>query len=212
MPKLKGLYAITDDVLTPDQSIVCQVIEAIEGGAKIIQLRSKDVSEDIILEDAIRLQNICTKYNATFILNDYFDIAVQLQCDGLHIGKSDHHRIEEIRKNFGGILGVSCYGDVDLALQMQEIGADYVAFGSFFASPTKPNSAVVPLEIIKEAKSRLSIPVCAIGGISTNNMHELIDSGVDMLAVISDLWQSEDIAKKAMQFSQTMEKGVTYGM
>ena len=201
---LKGLYVITDDVLTPLNSVIKQVEEVLIAGAKIVQLRDKISDRETLVSAALSLQKLCDQYKATFVLNDAIDVAIQIECDGLHIGKSDYGNFEMIRKNFKGIIGVSCYGDIDKALFFQNLGADYVAFGSFFKSPTKPDSAIVSLDVLKEAKASLSIPVCAIGGIDTTNLPMVADTHCDMIAVISDIWQSEDIRSKVQIYNDSL--------
>jgi thiamine-phosphate pyrophosphorylase len=150
--KLQGLYVITDDVLTPPQTILVQVEESLKGGAKIVQLRDKQSSDQEIIKCSLELQELCNSYGALFVLNDKADLAIKLGLSGLHIGKSDHYRVREIRKDFKGVLGVSCYGNVAFAKDMENIGVDYVAFGSFFTSPTKPTSDIVPLTTLRIAK------------------------------------------------------------
>ncbi|MBD3841628.1 MAG: thiamine phosphate synthase [Campylobacterales bacterium] len=202
--KLQGLYVITDDQLTPKQTIIDQVTQAIEAGASIVQLRNKSDDENFVESLAVQLQKICTHYGVLFVLNDKVEMAIKIKCDGLHIGKSDHHRFDQIRKEFGGIIGVSCYGDVGMAKEFESKGADYVAFGSFFHSPTKPSSNIVNLKTLYEAKSQLKIPVCAIGGINTQNLQEVLSYNPDIVSVISDIWNSQDIASKVNQYIQYM--------
>jgi len=194
--ELSGLYVITDDKLTPSSTLFTQAKSALKGGAKLLQLRDKKSGDDVVELTARKLQELCKKYEATFVLNDKIDIAIKLQCDALHIGKSDHQNFEYIRENFKGIIGVSCYGDIELAKKFENLGADYVAFGSFFTSPTKPDSNIVPLDILSQAKKELKIPVCAIGGINSENLEEVILHKPDMVSVISDIWNSEDITLK----------------
>lgn len=190
---LKGLYVISDDELTSDETIYDDIKKALVGGAKIVQLRDKKSSDEELIEKIKQLQKLCVYYNATFILNDRIDLAIKLSCDGLHIGKSDHKDFKKIRKNFKGIIGVSCYGDVKLAKKMQDEGANYVAFGSFFNSKTKPQSNIVPVDIIKKAKEKLDIPVCVIGGINTNSVKTLMHFEPDMVSVINDIWSNKDL-------------------
>ncbi len=202
---LYGLYVITDDVLTPPNTLLTQVQESLEGGAKIVQLRDKTSSIEDITKTALILEELCKKYDAVFVLNDKVELAIELGLSGLHIGKSDHHRVDEIRKNFSGYLGVSCYGDVDFAKEMEEKGIDYVAFGSFFSSPTKPNSNIVDLEVLTKAKEQLNIPVCAIGGLSSDNIEEIMKYKPDMISLINDIWTSQDIKSKASYFASLYE-------
>lgn len=199
--KLKGLYVISDDLLTPSMTLFKQVKEALEGGAKVVQLRNKKDSDEVIQSTALKLQELCRNYGALFVLNDKIELAIKNNIDGLHIGKSDHDRFEEIRANFKGVLGVSCYGDIAKAKEFETLGADYVAFGSFYSSPTKPDSNVVPLETLKIAKNRLTIPICAIGGINSENLSEVLENRADMIAMISDIWKSEDIKQKCEKYS-----------
>ncbi|WP_417332476.1 thiamine phosphate synthase [Halarcobacter sp.] len=202
---LNGLYIISDDKLTPKETVLFQIEKALIGGATIVQLRDKISSDEEIEKLTLKLQELCRKYNALFVLNDRVELAIKLQCDGLHIGRSDHHRVEEIRKEYKGVLGISCYGDLNLAKSMEEKNVDYVAFGAFFTSSTKPNAAVVDKEVIAKAKEELSIPVCVIGGITSDNVNELIEKGTDMVAVISDIWQSENIEEKCKSFKKSFE-------
>ncbi|RXK14463.1 thiamine phosphate synthase [Halarcobacter mediterraneus] len=199
--RLKGLYVISDDILTPKNTILKQIEEALKGGAKIVQLRDKISKDEEIEELILKLQELCRRYQAIFILNDRIELAIKLKCDGLHIGKSDHHRVEEVRKDYKGILGISCYGNLDLAKEMERKNVDYVAFGSFFTSKTKPNAPTANKKIIKQAKEELKIPVCVIGGITSENSKELIKEGANMTAVISDIWKSTDIKKQCESYN-----------
>lgn len=187
--RLNGIYAISDNRLTPLDTIYTQAEEILKNGIRIFQLRDKENDRDIIKEQSIKLQELCKKYDALFVLNDEIELAIELGVDGLHIGKSDYDRFDEIRSRFAGVIGVSCYGDVAKALDFQHRGADYVAFGSFFTSPTKPDSSVVPKSVISEAKEKLDIPVCVIGGINESNIDEILEYEPDMIAMISGIWQ-----------------------
>ncbi len=204
--ELKGLYVITDDTLTPQKSLYTQVESALKGGATIVQLRDKHSTDKEIAKKALSLQSLCHKYDALFILNDKVALAILLGLDGLHIGKSDHDNFLEIRKSFDGIIGVSCYGDISLAEEFEKLGADYVAFGSFYTSATKPDSNIVPINTIKIAKNRLDIPICAIGGISTQNLDEVMYYRPDMVSVISDIWSSSDIIKQSQLYTNKFGK------
>jgi len=195
--KLRGLYVITDNKLTPNEDILQKVELSLKGGAKIVQLRDKKNSYEQVKQIAIKIQDLAKKYDALFVLNDDVDLACEIECDGLHIGKSDYINFEQIRKNFKGIIGVSCYGDINNGKFFEDLGADYVAFGSFFSSPTKPDSNIVPLTTINKAKKQLNIPVCAIGGINKQNISKVMDQKPDMISLISDIWSSDDISSKS---------------
>ncbi|CAA6801152.1 MAG: Thiamin-phosphate pyrophosphorylase (EC [uncultured Sulfurovum sp.] len=200
--KLQGLYVISDDVLTPNKTIIEQITQALEGGARIVQLRNKQGTLEEIKALSIEVQELCHKHNALFVLNDQIELAIELDVDGLHIGRSDHHRFEEIRKDFKGIIGVSCYDSISMAKEFEKMGADYAAFGSFFHSPTKPNSNVIDLRVLETAHEQLNIPVCAIGGINLSNVQELLNHKPDMISVISDIWSTDDIKQQAQNYTK----------
>lgn len=173
---------------------------------RLLQLRAKKQSEKEVLRLAKELQALCKSYKAVFVLNDYSHLAVAHGFDGLHIGKSDYENFKSIRQAFDGILGVSCYADVNKAQEFEAMGADYVAFGSFFPSPTKPHSKVVGLEVLREAKAVLNIPVCAIGGINMENVTAVLEHGPQMLACISAIWQAEDIQARTKDFATALKE------
>ncbi|CAA6802183.1 MAG: Thiamin-phosphate pyrophosphorylase (EC [uncultured Sulfurovum sp.] len=200
--RLDGIYIISDDRLTPQQTIIKQITQALKGGANIVQLRNKKGSLQEIKALSISIQKLCHEYKALFVLNDKIELAIELKVDGLHIGKSDYHRFDEIRQNFKGIIGVSCYNSIEMALEFEVKGADYVAFGSFFTSPTKPDSNVIALTILQEAKEKLNIPICAIGGINLANANQVMRYKPDMVAVISDIWSSNDIKQQATNYTK----------
>lgn len=193
MQRLKGLYVITDDVLTPDESVVAQVGQSLDAGAAIVQYRNKIHSDEAVESTCRQLQELCRQKGALFVIDDRPYLAQKIGADGLHIGKDDI-KLEEARKIFTkGIIGVSCYGSVRLARQAEEEGADYVAFGSFFSSPTKPHSGIVSKSVLRKANDALSIPVCAIGGINLENISEVAEEGPAMIAVVSAVFQGDII-------------------
>ncbi len=202
---LRGLYGITDTSLTPQETLYAQVEAAIQGGMRILQLRDKISTDAQVLPIASKLLKLCRKNNVLFIVDDRIELAIEIDADGVHVGKDDKE-IREFKDNFKGkIIGVSCYGDIHRALDAQEQGANYVAFGSFFPSPTKPLASLVDRSVLSQAKNILNIPICAIGGITTSNATALVDAGSDMIAVISDLWSAQDIFAKAKEFSELYE-------
>lgn len=180
---LKGLYVLSDDSLTPPQTILAQMKEVLEFGISIIQLRDKTRSDAELEPIARDLQKLCKEHGATFIINDRINLAQKIGADGVHIGIEDGSLHEARLLLPHAIIGVSCYGDLERAKEAVEGGADYVAFGSFFPSPTKPHSKTVPLEIIQKAKAELSVPICVIGGINSENIHLVKDA--DMISVVS---------------------------
>ena len=158
MKALKGLYAITDEQLTPYDTIENYIIPVLKNGANLVQLRDKSHSTEELIPVAKKIHRLCKEYNSYFIVNDNFDLAKAIDADGLHIGKTDVS-LREVRKELPDkIIGASCYDDLERAEKMEKDGASYVAFGSFFPSPTKPQSRVVDKNVLKLAKKRLSIP------------------------------------------------------
>ena len=199
---LKGLYAITDENLIPEKHFNQIVESALQGGAKIIQYRDKSNDQEKRLHQATILQSLCKKYKSLCIINDDIELAKEINADGVHLGKDDNS-IAEARKVLGNdaIIGVSCYNDLNLAVDAERNSADYVAFGAIFPSPTKPNAAVADLDIISNAKSKLTIPICVIGGITEINIHQVVEHGSDMAAVISSLFSVNDTKDTAATFS-----------
>ncbi len=200
---LRGLYAITDERLTPPDSILLQVEQCLSGGAKVIQLRDKTTPNDKLLQTAKRLRRLCHRYGARLIINDRVELCLKAGADGVHVGKDDAE-CQAVRKALGkdAIIGVSCYNELERAISAAKHGADYVAFGSFFPSPTKPEAVRAPVSLIRRAKEILDIPVCAIGGITAENAQILVANGVDMVAVISDIWTAKDIKAQAEKYKR----------
>lgn len=199
---LQGLYAITDSGLLPRRDFVAGVEQALQGGARIIQYRDKTRAQEQRLLQAQALRELCSQHQAILIINDDIALAKQVQADGVHLGLNDRS-ISQARTVLGSdaIIGVSCYNRIDLAQTAAAEGADYLAFGAFFASPTKPRAAKAELALLQRAQT-LNLPICAIGGITTDNAASLITAGADMLAVISAVFGSEDIRSAAQSFSQ----------
>ena len=202
---LKGLYVITDQKLIPRDRFIETVEKAIRGGAKIIQLREKDTPEEEIIRLGKELLKITRRYGIPLIINDSPKLAMEIGADGVHLGKDDTE-ISEARKILGSeaIIGVSCYGDVERGLQAEKEGADYLAFGTPFFTPTKPDRKTTPFEILKEAKRRIkTIPIFAIGGITKGNAKSVLETGVDGIAVITAVFSSpnpEEAARNLADF------------
>ncbi len=203
--KLKGLYAITDETLTPDETVVTQVEEALKAGVDILQYRNKTAQDDEIENICRELLGLCKQYKVPFIIDDRPHLAQKINADGLHIGKDDMP-ISSARDIFPkGIIGVSCYGSIRKAKEAQEEGADYVAFGSFFPSPTKPKSGIVSMSVIQKAKEALDIPVCTIGGINRNNIHDIAVHQPDMISIVHDIFKG-DIQQNIKNLKQGMNR------
>jgi thiamine-phosphate pyrophosphorylase len=200
--QLGGLYVITDTALIPDEQFSECVAAVLRGGARIVQYRDKRDLPALRLELAKEMVRLCREHGAVSIVNDDIELAAQVGADGVHIGKDDA-ALSHVRERLGqgAIIGVSCYNRLDLALEAEQQGADYVAFGAFFPSRTKPNAVPASLDLLREAKVKLSIPVCAIGGINSQNASPLIAAGADMTAVISDVFAAPNIEASAQRLS-----------
>lgn len=194
---LRGLYAVTpDDPLLPRMSAL--VREALAGGVKVVQYRNKVAPPPLFRAQAAELLRICRAAGALLIVNDNPEIAADIGADGVHVGREDGGAARA-RAIVGPdkIVGVSCYDDLSIAERAVAEGADYIAFGAMFPSSVKPGAVAAPLSLLAEAKARFAVPVCAIGGIKTNNVETLIAAGADMAAVITDLFDAPDIAAQA---------------
>ena len=201
--KLRGLYAITPDV-ADTESLERKVEQALAGGVVALQYRNKLLAKDKRLAQAHRLAALAQGYGVPFIVNDDVEIALAVGANGAHLGKDDADLRAARERLAGKILGASCYDRIDLARAAVAGGADYVAFGAVFPSPTKPAALRAPLSLFGEAKS-LGVPLAAIGGITLENAPQLLAAGADLLAVISDLFDAADIAARARQYARLFE-------
>lgn len=194
---MHGLYVITDGAT--GNELLGKVEQALSGGAAIVQYRDKSADAARREQEAQALQALCRQHHALFIINDDVALAKAVQADGVHVGKDDAALIAA-RDYLGSsaIIGVSCYNRLELARQAAQQGADYIAFGSFFPSQVKPDAPRATLELLREARSQLgSLPICTIGGITLATAPSLLANGADMLAVISDVFNTPDIAGQA---------------
>ena len=199
---IKGLYAITPD--SADLNTLIQKTQlAIEGGAFMVQYRSKIHDRDVKMQQCAAILRLCREYDVSCIVNDDVDMCRVLKADGVHLGENDDN-IAEVRRILGedSIIGSSCYDQLSRAKQAQKEGASYVAFGAVFPTPTKPNAPRASLELLREAKREIQIPIVAIGGITMNNAHDVIETGIDAIAVITSLYESNAIKETAETFSQ----------
>ena len=202
-----GLYGITDPDLLPESVLAERVAEAIAGGAGTIQYRDKAGAAGDRLRRARMLARVCRARGAVFIVNDDPALAVEAGAHGVHVGQDDS-AYAEARARVGprGLVGVSCYNRLDLALGAEAAGADYVAFGSMFPSATKPGAVAAPLALLTEASGRLSVPVVAIGGITRDNAGLAIGAGAHAVAVIRDLFADPDPASAARALRAACER------
>lgn len=200
-PSLAGVYAITAE--TGDSDHLLKTVEAaLSGGVHAIQYRDKSADVAKQHEQVSELATLCRQYDVPLIVNDHLRLAALTDADGVHLGKEDGS-VAEARIILGPkkLIGVSCYDNLERALEAEKAGANYVAFGCFFPSSTKPQARPAPLSFLDEALHKLRIPVVAIGGITLENAPQLIERGVDAIAVLSDLFHSADVKLRAQQFA-----------
>lgn len=203
---LAGLYAITPE--DPDEArLLGMAKSALIGGARLLQYRDKTPDGSRRLRLAGVLASLCRQYGACLIVNDDVDLALRVSAGGVHLGGDDGD-LAAVRRALppGSVLGASCYADFDAARAAVAAGADYVAFGAVFPSPTKPQAAPASLDLFARCRRELAVPSCAIGGITLANASAVIAAGADMLAVITDLFAVSDISTRAQAYQQMFEE------
>ena len=204
--KIAGLYAITPEEPRTDV-LLGKVRQALAGGAAAVQYRNKSASAALRHEQGSALARLCRAAGAIFIVNDDLALALALDADGVHLGADDVD-LAEARKCLGKdkLLGASCYDRIELAQAAAQVGADYLAFGSVFASATKPAAVRAPLAIFAAARRSLALPLVAIGGITLQNASLAFAAGADAIAVIGALFGSGDIAERASGFTRLYQQ------
>jgi thiamine-phosphate pyrophosphorylase len=197
---MKGLY-----IVTPDWDDTRQMLqateEALRGGATLVQYRHKTASSELRREQAECLLALCRSYGVPFIVNDFVDLCLALDADGIHVGGTDAP-IAEVRAAVGAdkIVGASCYGDLQLARDAYRAGASYVAFGGFYPSRVKKYEVATQPPIIAQAKAEIPLPVVVIGGMTHDNAVPLVAQGADMVAAISSVYMATDPQMAARRF------------
>jgi len=197
--KLRGLYAITPEDLS-------RVAPAISSGALCaLQYRSKSADAARRRTEAQALAQLCRRHGVPLIINDDLELALEVGAEGLHLGIEDGDLAAARARLPGRILGASCYDRLELARRAVAAGADYVAFGSAFVSPTKPGAVRAPLALFGHD---LGVPKVAIGGITAENAPQLLAAGADAVAVLSDLFDAPDVAARAREYAKVFAHGI----
>ena len=169
MPKSQGIYVISDCKNRASNDLLETTEEILSAGISLFQFRDKNSKYELKKILAKRLQVLCRKYKTPFIINDDVELAKEISADGVHLGKNNMN-INKARNILGKkIIGVSCYNNLENAICAEKLGANYIAFGSFFNSPTKPDAKKAEIKLLVKSKSKLKIPIVAIGGITPEN-------------------------------------------
>jgi thiamine-phosphate pyrophosphorylase len=199
---MHGLYVITDAALTPGDALIPAVAAALRGGARVVQYRDKSTDAQRRAEQAAALVALCAQYGALLIVNDDVELAAAVGAAGVHLGRDDPD-MHAARRRLGAtaIIGVSCYNQLTRAEAAAAQGADYVAFGRFFPSRTKPDAVAASPELLAAARRTLDLPLVAIGGITPDNGAQLLAAGADLLAVIHGVFGQPDIEAAARRFA-----------
>ncbi len=201
--RLRGLYVITGARHPAHGTLLEQVDAALAGGARLVQYRDKGDDRARRRREAGDLLRLCRTRGVPLIINDDLALAVESGADGVHLGRDDPALAEARRRlGPGALIGVSCYDRFELALAAQAGGADYVAFGRFFPSRSKPQAVQAEIGLLQRARRELQVPVVAIGGITPENGGPLIAAGADMLAVIDGVFGQPDIHAASRRFAQ----------
>ena len=202
------LYAVTDRHWLDGRTLKEVVLESLEGGVTMLQLREKHLDGAHFLEEAKELQTLCRSWHVPFLINDNVEIALAMNADGIHVGQSDM-AAGDVRKKLGDdkIIGVSAQ-TVEQALLAEKAGADYLGVGAVFPTSSKDDANEVTYETLKAICSAVSIPVVAIGGITQENVHQLAGSGICGAAVISAIYAKPDIKKAAAELKTAVKETI----
>ncbi len=208
MNPIRGVYAVTPD-LADTGLLLARVKAVLAGGARLLQYRNKTADRDARREQSIALLELCRRHDTALIINDDVELARELDADGVHVGANDAAiPAARARLGRGKLIGASCYDDLQRARSAATQGADYVAFGSFFASSVKPAAVRAQLSLLPAAR-QFGLPVVAIGGITLDNAGNLIDAGADAIAVISALFAAPDPELAARKFCRLFQASTT---
>jgi len=202
--RLRGLYAITSPTLCRPPRLLTHAVEAaLKGGARLIQYRDKEADAQARRQTAKALLGLCRAHQVQLIVNDDVELALAIGADGVHLGATDLP-LREARRRLGGaaIIGISCANVLERAVAAQEEGASYVAFGRFFPSRTKPEAPQAHASLLHQARERLRVPICAIGGLTPANAGPIIEAGADLIAAVEGVFGATDIEAAARAYGR----------
>ena len=193
MSSINGLYVITDETMIADADLRHYVEQAILGGASVVQYRNKNSDYETKVSQAEEILKVCNLHSVPLIINDDIALCAEINADGVHLGQNDAD-IVDAKEHLGSdaIIGITCHNSIDLAIKAQEQGADYVAFGRFFPSQTKPGATPADVSVLEKAQLMLNIPTVAIGGITADNAEQIIAAGASSIAVAGAVFADTD--------------------
>ena len=196
------LYAITDPQLLPGDTLFAGVAAALKGGCKLVQYRDKSDDHARRLFEAKKLLALCNQYQAQLLINDDVSLAQQVGAHGVHLGQGDTNPVAaRIILGNKAIIGVTCHDSLDLARTAINDSANYIAFGRFFLSNTKPDARPAPLSLLTEARAKFpNTTIAAIGGITIENAKSVLTAGADLIAVCHSLFAADDVTAQATKF------------
>lgn len=200
--KALTLYAVTDRAWLKGRYLDDCVADAVAGGATMIQLREKNLATPDFLVVAEEIKEICQKHQVPFIINDNLFVAMACDADGIHVGQDDL-TVEEIKKRWPGdkIIGVSAQ-TLEQAKTAEKAGASYLGVGAVFPTSTKDDAVDVTLDELSAITEAVDIPVCAIGGIHPENIRQLYGTGIDGVALVSEIFAKDNIRENAEMLSE----------
>ncbi|CAC12401.1 thiamine phosphate pyrophosphorylase (yeast THI6) related protein [Thermoplasma acidophilum] len=199
--RIKGLYLVTEDYSRKNFFNIIE--EAIIGGVDIVQYRDKSNPRSVRLDVARKVKQICNRYDILFFIDDDVQLAIEVQADGVHIGKDDMP-LPDARRIFDGLIGYSTYGDREMAIFAEKNGADYVAFGPFFHTDTKKDADVYDIHVLEGIHKYIRIPVFVIGGINISNIRTFSGYGIDGVAVVSAIFSDPDPERAARELKAAL--------
>lgn len=205
--KIQGLYAIADTATIDDSVLYEKVRLVLAGGCRVLQYRDKSSDKEKRLIQARELRILCSNAGAVFIVNDDAELAMQVNAEGVHCGRDDA-AVSEIRNLYPSLMiGATCYNSLQRAEKAVNDGADYLAFGRFYPSTTKPLATPANIETLQQARQRFDLPIVVIGGIMVDNAAILISSGASAIAAINSVFSAPDPLLISREFCALFNSG-----
>jgi thiamine-phosphate pyrophosphorylase len=204
---MQGLYLVTPD-WDDTAALLAYTDIALDAGAALVQYRHKSADAPLRLEQARVLRRLCRQRRVPFIVNDHVDLCRELDADGVHVGGTDLSVAEaRLAVGPGKIVGASCYGDLQRAIEAERAGASYVAFGGFYPSRVKRYEVSTPAAIVTTALAAVQVPMVVIGGMTPENAAPLVERGAHMVAAISSVYGADDVAGAVRAFTRLFGAG-----